>query len=426
MQMLLSSFPAYAKDEFHAGNVQVSLVTSVFAVAAIAARFATAALMKRVSRMGLLLAGLFIAAATTALYSAAGSLGTLLVLRIGYGIGFGMASTILPTLVSRIIPLRRMGEGIGYFGLSTSLAMSVGPSIGLNVMKHAGFAQLSMIGLVTAVLIFPVLWLSRSRAKGTSEQVSEAERGSKTEQVTKAEQGSKSSLSASSQASSPASLQPSSQPSAGAQPSASKVSPSAAVAKTGFNRKLLFPALLNTLLSITYSGLLSFLALYGDYVHIEQVGLFFMFNAITIILVRPFSGRIFDKHGHVAVLVPAGLFVTASMVVLSDTHAMPMLILSALLYGLGFGAIQPTIQAWMLRSSAPEQYGMANSMFYNSTDFGVAIGAILLGAISSASDYGVMYLCSAGGMFLFVCLVVLQRLAAAKRSRRSAGSVVGA
>ena len=115
--------------------------------------------------------------------------------------------------------------------------------------------------------------------------------------------------------------------------------------------------LLNVILSITYSGLLSFLALFGDYVHIEQVGLFFLFNAITIILVRPFSGRIFDKRGHVAVLLPAGLSVMLSMVLLSSAHAMPMLILSALLYGLGFGAIQPTIQAWMLRSSSPEQYG---------------------------------------------------------------------
>ncbi|NBD25791.1 MFS transporter [Paenibacillus glycinis] len=377
LQMLLSSFPAYVKDEFHAGNVQASLVTTVFALAAIVSRFATAALMRRVSRMTLLIAGLAIAAATTALYTAAGSFGALLALRIGYGIGFGMASTILPTLVSRIIPLRRMGEGIGYFGLSTSLAMSVGPSIGLNVMKHAGFAQLTMLGWVAAVLIFPVLWLARSKR----------------------------------------------QPADGDQLQASA---KPAAAKPGFNRKLLFPVLLNVLLSITYSGLLSFLALFGDYVHIEQVGLFFLFNAITIILVRPFSGRIFDKRGHAAVLLPAGLSVMLSMVLLSNAHAMPMLIVSALFYGLGFGAIQPTIQAWMLRSSTPEQYGAANGMFYNSTDFGVALGAIILGAVSAATNYSVMYRYSAACMAVFVILGAWQYLASAKRRKRaSAGAAVG-
>nr|WP_256252787.1 MFS transporter [Paenibacillus sp. UNC496MF] len=373
LQMLLSSFPSYVKEEFQAGNVQVSLVTSVFALAAIVSRFATAALMRRVPRMTLLLAGLVIAAAATGLYTAAGSYGTLLALRIGYGIGFGMASTILPTLVSRIIPRGRMGEGIGYFGLSTSLAMSIGPSIGLNVMKQAGFAELTMLGLIASVLIFPVLWLARSKRQDEA-----AARPDKPAEERKPH------------------------------------------APRGVNRKLIFPVLLNVMLSVTYSGLLSFLALYGDYVHIGQVGLFFLFNAITIILVRPFSGKLFDRRGHAAVLLPAGLFVAASMALLSNAHAMPMLILSALLYGVGFGAIQPTIQAWMLRSSSPEQYGTANSMFYNSTDFGVALGAIVLGAISSASNYAVMYRYSAGCMALFVVLVLLQRFASAGRAKPAA------
>ncbi|WP_246302531.1 MFS transporter [Paenibacillus plantarum] len=206
--MLLSSFPAYVKDEFHVGNIQASLVTSVFALAAIISRFATAAIMQYVSRMKLLLAGLIVAAATKALYSVASSFATLLSLRIGYGIGFGMASTILPTLVSRIIPLRRMGEGIGYFGLSTSLAMSIGPSIGLNVMKQAGFLQLTMIGLITSLVIFPVLWLSRSKREQAPVEQTE--------------------------------------------PIRQVVLPIART-KPEFNRRLLFPVLLNVFLSITYN-----------------------------------------------------------------------------------------------------------------------------------------------------------------------------
>lgn len=383
LQMLLSSFPAYVRNEFQADDLHVSLVTSVFAISAIAARFMTAALMKRLPHIGLLLAGLLLAALTTALYSLAGAYGSLLALRVGYGIGFGMASTVLPTLVSRIIPVRRMGEGIAYFGLSTSLAMSIGPSIGLNVMKHAGFATLTVYGLVAAALILPMLWLSRRSNHSRQAQQS---------------------------------LQPQ-QSNQSPQPQR----PAGTSGQTGFNRKLLFPALLNTLLAITYSGLLSFLALFGDDVGIAQVGLFFLFNAVTIILVRPFSGRLFDKKGHSAVLIPAGLFVAASMLLLSHAHAMPMLIAAALMYGAGFGAIQPTIQAWMLRVSSPEQYGTANSMFYNTTDFGVAIGAILLGAISSATGYAVMYRYSAACMTLFVVLGVLQFAISAKRGSRPAG-----
>ncbi|MEF2965968.1 MFS transporter [Paenibacillus sp. M1] len=357
LHMLLSSFSAYVKNEFQASDLQVSLVTSVFAVAAILTRFLTAALLKKVSRNVLLFIGLIIATIMTGLNSFADSIGILLIVRAGYGVGFGIASTILPTLVSQIIPLKRMGEGIGYFGLSSSLAMSIGPMIGLNVMELSGFVTLTMIGAITVLLIVPILLLTRSVPSVPA--VKEEEKTAQPKERAK------------------------------------------------FNRQLLFPALLNTVLSITYSGLLSFIALFGEFVHLEQVGLFFLFNAVTIIIIRPVSGRIFDRRGHAAVLIPAAVLVVASMTALSYTTSLPLLILSALLYGLGFGAIQPTIQAWMIRTSTPEQYGAANSMFYNSTDFGVAIGAILLGAIASATDYAVMYRYSAGFMVLFIVLYLV-------------------
>ncbi len=358
LQMLLSSFPSYVKSEFQAGDIMVSLVTSVFALTAIASRFMTSFLMRKVSRNVLLYIGLAIAAAITGLYVVADSIGSLLLMRVGYGIGFGIASTIIPTIVSQIIPSKRMGEGIGYFGLSTSLAMSIGPMIGLNVMKQSGFGTLAMIGMVTLLLAFPVLLFSRSLP-----------------------------------------AQPKKKPT----PTQSE---STKPLKVPFNTKLVLPAILNVMLAITYGGLLSFIALFGESVHLEQVGLFFLFNAVTIIIIRPISGRLFDKRGPASVLIPAAVCVVASLTVLSYTTSMPMLIVSALLYGLGFGAIQPTIQAWMLRTSTPAQYGMANSMFYNSTDLGVASGAIILGAISAATDYGIMYRYSAGFMVLFLIVYV--------------------
>lgn len=359
LQMLLASFPAYVKSEFHAGDLMVSLVTSVFALTAIATRFMTAFLMRKVKRNVLLYIGMAIAAAITGMYVFADSIGSLLLMRVGYGIGFGMASTIIPTIVSQIIPIKRMGEGIGYFGLSTSLAMSIGPLIGLNVMESSGFSMLTTIGMITMLLAFPLLLLSRSIP---------AERAKPSVQISSSSE------------------------------------------KIPFNTKLVLPAVLNVILAVTYGGLLSFIALFGESVHLEQVGLFFLFNAITIIIIRPISGRLFDRKGPAAVLIPAGVCVVASLAVLSYTTSMPMLILSALLYGLGFGAIQPSLQAWMLRSSTQAQYGMANSMFYNSTDLGVATGAILLGAISAASDYAIMYRYSAGFMVMFLVVFIVVQL----------------
>ncbi|WP_059053240.1 MFS transporter [Paenibacillus senegalimassiliensis] len=373
LHMLLSSFSSYAKSEFAASDLQVSLITSVFALSAILTRFLASALLRRYSPNVLLLVGLMIAAGMTALNAGAGSIGELLMVRAGYGVGFGLGSTILPTLVSRIIPLSRMGEGIGYFGLSSSLAMSVGPMIGLNVMKQLGFDVLTLGGTLTVLLMIPLLLLSRALPKTRAVRPTAAKSGKGT--------------------------------------------------RDRWIRGLWFPAFLNMLLSITYSGLLSFIALFGEFVHLEQVGLFFLFNALTVMLIRPISGRMFDAKGPARVLIPAALVVVTSMLVLSFATSMPMLICSALLYGLGFGAIQPTIQAWMLRVCQPEQYGSANSMFYNSMDFGVAVGAVLLGAIASMTNYAIMYRYSAAfmGLFLLVYLMVYT-VSAKKRGTRASGA----
>ncbi|GIP32203.1 MFS transporter [Paenibacillus sp. J2TS4] len=369
LQMLISAFPAYVKNEFQAGDITVSLVTSVFAASAIATRFLTAALMRIVHRNVILFVGLAVYALTSVLYIMAESIGSLLVMRVVYGIGFGMSSTIIPTLVSQIIPIRRIGEGIGYFGLSSSLAMSIGPVIGLNVMRELGFNTLAIVGAVTVLLILPILLLTRSIP-----------------------------------------------PAPPRQPEGTGTGPNKS---RSFNTKMIFPALLNVLLAITYSGLLSFIALFGESVHLEQVGLFFLFNAFTIIIIRPISGRLFDSRGHAAVLIPAAISVIASLIVLSYTTSLLLLIVSALLYGLGFGAIQPTIQAWMIRSSTREQHGMANSMFYNSTDLGVAVGALMLGAISTVSSYAAMYRYSAGFMILFLVVYIMTQWVSAKKSREA-------
>lgn len=304
------------------------------------------------------------------MYIAAESLGSLLIMRVFYGIGFGIASTIIPTLVSQIIPAGRIGEGIGYFGLSTSIAMSIGPMIGLNIWKQFGFETLSITGTAAILLIIPILiWFRPLPPEPPRQSQEERKR--------------------------------------------------AAASKPPFNFQLVLPALLNVLLSITYSGILSFIALYGEKLAINQIGLFFLFNAVTIIIVRPISGKLFDSKGHAAVLIPGALCVIASLTVLSFTTSISLLIISALLYGLGFGAVQPTIQAWMLRSSSPEQHGAVNSMFYNATDLGVATGAILLGAIASATNYEMMYRCAAGVMIIFLLVyLIISMTTAAKHKKR--------
>ncbi|WP_433946948.1 MFS transporter [Paenibacillus sp. SN-8-1] len=365
LQMLLAPFPTYAKERFHPNDFTVSLVTSLFALSAIVTRFIMIPVMRKVHRNVILITGVIIAGVATALYSFANTMFLLLLLRIAFGVGFGMASTVMPTLVSQIIPKNRIGEGIGYFGLSTSLAMSIGPMIGLSVLAGFGFTRLTLLGTVAVGLIIPLLLFTRSIPT---------------------------------------------------QPAATSAASDAHAPKLPFPKRILLPAGLNMLISVTYGGLLGFLALFGAEIHLAQIGLFFLFNAFTVLVIRPISGRLFDSKGPAAVLIPASLVVFASLMLLSFTHSLSLLIVSALLYGLGFGAIQPTTQAWMLRETSPQQHGMVNSLYYNSIDFGVAIGSMLLGVLASATSYSQMYRYSSFVMIIFLLVFVVFR-AAQKQQR---------
>ncbi|MGC6586366.1 MFS transporter [Paenibacillus sp. Dod16] len=368
LQMMLTTLPAYAKEAFMASPLQVSLITSVFAFSAIASRFVSSKALEKGKLRLLLYVGLFISLAATLGYYWATGIAFLLLMRVLFGIGFGMTSTSFPTMASDVIPIKRLGEGMGYFGLSTTLAMSIGPMIGLTLLQDGGFTPLVIITVMINVLIFPLAYVLTTRsAKRNMER--------------------------------PAAFQPRVEE----QPKAS------------FNKKLILPSVLNFLMSITYGGLLSFMALFGAEAHLRNPQYFFLFNAIAIILVRPFSGRIYDRYGHKALVIPAAILMVAGLLLLTFATSTGTMLLSALCYGLGFGAMQPSIQTWMIQEVHPLQRGMANGMFFNSLDFGVAIGSIALGSIAKSTSYAIMYRYSAIALVMLILIYIIMQVAGQSR-----------
>ena len=356
LQMLLTTLPAYAKEAFAASPTQVSLITSVFAFSAIASRLFSSKALEQGKRRLLLYTGLLISLLATLGYYWASGIGFLLLMRVLFGIGFGMTSTSFPTMASDVIPAKRLGEGMGYFGLSTTLAMSIGPMIGLTLLQGGGFTPLVFITSAINVLIFPLAFLLTSKT-----------------------------------------------PKAHKEPAPVPVHEGG---KTAGMRPLLLPAVLNFLTSVTYGGLLSFLALYGREANLANPQYFFLFNALAIILIRPVSGRLYDRYGHKALLIPGAICMLAGLLLLTYATSTGGLLLSALCYGLGFGSMQPTLQTWMIQKVDPRQRGMANGMFLNSLDFGVAIGAMILGAIARFTSYTIMYRYSSIAMILLIMVYI--------------------
>ncbi|MBD7967127.1 MFS transporter [Paenibacillus gallinarum] len=364
LHMIISTLPTYVQGEFKASSFQVSLFTTLFALSAIAARLYSAKQLEKGNRNKMIYLGIVIILLVTLGYYFAAVMGVLLVMRMIFGIGFGLSSTAFPTMATDVIPVKRMGEGMGYFGLSTSLAMSIGPVIGLAILNSLGFTVLTWATALVILIIAPLSYILTSKSPKSKEAFE---------------------------------------------------SPFTDETKKGFNKALIIPSVLNMLLAVTYGGIVSFIALFGKENGIDNAALFFLFNALAILIVRPFAGRIYDTKGHLALVIPGSILVIAGLVLLSNISSTAGLFVSAFLFGLGYGALQPSFQTWMIQVVSPAQRGLANGMFLNTLDFGIALGSLVLGVIATFTGYNLMFRYSA----LFVLLLLIIYLVHMSKARRT-------
>lgn len=75
-----------------------------------------------------------------------------LVIRFLHGMSYAVASTATSTIASTLIPYSRQGEGIGYFSMFMSIAMVIGPALGLFLWKDENINVLLLGVCVIAAL----------------------------------------------------------------------------------------------------------------------------------------------------------------------------------------------------------------------------------------------------------------------------------
>ncbi|MBE1445022.1 MFS transporter [Paenibacillus sp. OAS669] len=359
-QMLLPTIPAYV-TQLGGDNSAVGMVIFILTVSALIIRPFSGAALDMFSGRSILVIGSVIILIAIGSYIAAASVGVIYLLRVVHGIGWGISTTTYGTMASNIIPASRRGEGMGYFGLASTLAMALGPMSGIAIINTFSFGVLFTVSFGLTLLSILVSMLvggkSYSAAAGTEPPVKKGNQASQGRLWSRL-----------------------------------------------VDKQALFPSLLVLLLALTYGGIVSFITLFGKEQGIANVGWFFSVNAIMLFVVRPISGKIFDTRGHVWVLLPGALFSLIGLILLSFTTGTGSLIAAAAFYGTGFGAIQPSLQAWIVQRAAPERRGAANATFFSAFDLGIGLGALLLGPIAAATNYAMMYRVSS---FMFVLYLII-------------------
>jgi MFS family permease len=129
---------------------------------------------------------------------------------------------------------------------------------------------------------------------------------------------------------------------------------------------------------------------------ISGASAFFTVQAAALIVFRPVMGAASDKYGTRVALPSIALF-AASFLITGASRALPALLAASVVSAAGFGAAQPMVQAMAMRVVPRERRGVASNTLYIGMDLGFFLGPVL-GAWTALRAGGY------GGMFYFAAL----------------------
>jgi MFS family permease len=354
--MLPATLPAYVK-QLGASNLEVAWVIGAFSVTSMLARVVSGSVVDALGESKLILAGILTIAISTTTFIWLPARAIIL-LRCVQGIGWGLATAAIATAVYRVVPAARRGEGAGYYALTVILAMSLTPLVAILLMQAWGFWVLL---LVSSVLTLASIGLLRRALAGVR------------------------------------------------RPPLARHARRPISLRAIFEPGAVLPAVLCFINTIPLCGVMAYLLLFGQQRHIDNIWLFFIGYTLMILLTRPFMGRLFDRRGPGPIIVPGCLAMLLGLLCLSLTEGSAMLVLSSLLYGLGYGMVHPSLQTMAVNRCPFERKAAANGLFLSAIDLGYIVGALGLGWIAGWQGYALMYRYATLALLLFLAVYAFDR-----------------
>jgi MFS family permease len=122
-----------------------------------------------------------------------------------------------------------------------------------------------------------------------------------------------------------------------------------------------------------------------------HAGLYTLPLAVMTLVIAPLSGRLVGNRGSRPSLVGGSIALIASSLILtqlSSTTPFGVLIVSYLLFGIGFGLVNPPITNTAVSGMPPSQAGVAAAVASTSRQVGQTLGVAVLGALAGSAAAG--------------------------------------
>ena len=136
--MITAGFPIFVST-ISDNPAIAGIMTTTLMVASLITRFFASVIIQKVNMKLLLIISLLYFLGTIALTFVNDSIGFLIFIRALQGIGFSMLTILVFTISSNIVPKSRLGEGIVFFAMSTSVGTTIGPLIAISYLANYSF-----------------------------------------------------------------------------------------------------------------------------------------------------------------------------------------------------------------------------------------------------------------------------------------------
>ncbi len=360
--------PLYLINLFSSKTV-AGLAVTVFTISALVLRPLSGRIIDKYGRRNMFFWGTVTFSLTTLPLGFIDNLFIIYIFQAVGGIAFSIQSVADTTMVTDVVPESKLTQGLGYYGLTATLAQALGPSVGLLLISAYNYSISFLItGAINLISIFLVFLIAYEKQPAYIRSVAE------------------------------------------------RIRNRSDVKRTFLDnliaRSAAYPSLYIGILSFIGASIGTFLVPYAKLSGIPSIGLYFSFRAIGVALSRMFVSRVTDALGKFKSLILSMLLIvfgTTGILFMSNIF---MVVLVALLYGIGFGIASVVLNVGAVINTPQVNRAAANATFFLMIDAGIGLGSVTWGIIGDTLGISSIFIGSAI-MSLFVFIV----FAGMKKSR---------
>jgi MFS family permease len=335
----LPTLPTYVRGPLGSGDLAVGIVVGAFAITSVVCRPVAGRQADRRGRRVVLVAGALAMTAGGILYLLSDSVATLILARLVVGAGEGTVYTAGATWAVDLAPENRRGFALGLFGLAVWGGLSLGPLAGELLRSGEGY---SAVWILTAAL-----------------------------------------------------------PAAGALIATQLPEPAVARVDTSLPRPALFPKAAHrpgvalALANVGYAALAGFVVLALKSRGVSGGATVFTAFAVAVFASRLVLSRVPDRAGARRTATAAGLLEALGLAVIAASHSLGMALLGALIVGVGFSMLFPSLALMVVGEVGDDHRGSAMGAFTAFFDVGVGLGGPIAGATAALAGYSAVFYLSA-------------------------------